>query len=776
MAAQETLLLSTVRRPEFKVMPESQPLDLPYDLNMGMDADGWKLEVTPKNPQVPLHVEFRHDLNGNLIEGVVIGKNRVEIKYGYEPETEAFIPQSLTITDANQRLYPDIPLLGLNPDAETKVAEGNVAIFVTHADSQFSPRDQKDAQWVIHFDHDGVGLTIPTQIDAKRAVSKLNVQQLPIDFQLFALSNDGFINEEIGFTPVGVPYAIGNLVDQSSNNEKPFIALVGQRLGHTKVILSLLYEAWKNNGWDVRQVRAYLPPTKSAMTQVEHFKTKYEMDPNLVKGFRYCDEPGYSDGSLPLEPTEPMSTKTMLAFLALNAHLTRDVLQNAQSGIVLYSDTKQDVWYYNALAAMLGIPIKVITKTYSHFENSNRFPSVGNGSELHKIMARAMAASADGRNLFHSLGIDRQVPDFLSFMFWKTQAAAKLHPSNQSLALYSTSGANAIVPTSMGKAEIVPIPLAFPSKYNKVTEPSDESYSTRAGRRKKLINKITDPTVNPPNIPQKLYDRLANDMEFPVILFQFGTSDNLYVDELITTVLETAQQDVMQNKLFLFTGFRQREEYLKKIKALTGLDEAELPPNIVIFGMRRDAENLHRIGDMTITTSSMGNMYDAVSTGTPMLCLAPDIITADNSAKLSRLLSEATTDTDRQKLVDRLAVMMETAPERALNLMMVASAYAEKGIDPNDAVFDISTLSKEQAVQELTHDILQTLSQKQMMAEAIKSIPILQAEQLFDILLIIRNGGTSHDIKEYISSIMPNFHPNIVGPVPAEPVSINLAQ
>ena len=132
--------------------------------------------------------------------------------------------------------------------------------------------------------------------------------------------------------------------------------------------------------------------------------------------------------------------------------------------------------------------------------------------------------------------------------------------------------------------------------------------------------------------------------------------------------------------------------YLKKIKALTGLDEAELPPNIVIFGMRRDAENLHRIGDMTITTSSMGNMYDAVSTGTPMLCLAPDIITADNSAKLSRLLSEATTDTDRQKLVDRLAVMMETAPERALNLMMVASAYAEKGIDPNDAVFDISTL------------------------------------------------------------------------------------
>lgn len=750
----------------------------PYEVRTQRIDEGWRQEIN--FGQVPIRVEFQeHSKQGELREIINISGRKVTISYLRDGQGEYYHLQEVFLEEGRTLNFDT-----LDPLVETTFSldeDRSVSLFSTHPDmnpdlmfggsasfeGNFALDTPQDRPWIIHFDHEQIGFSLPRVLSVHQANYHAENNQEVLDSQIFVVPNNDYISaEEAGFKASAVPIIMSSHFSESQEanpRDIPHVMIAVQRFGHAKIGAGILHLATQD-GFTSDDIVGFFVPTLDAIKRTGQY-LEDGMPSDMVQGWCYTPEKGYGGERLPLDPTDSQASKTMLAFLSLNRPMVDRIVYNASRGVVIYSDAKQDAVILNMLGKMTGINTKVITKTYRIFDNPRRFAPEGDGSEYHRIMQRALAARADASYLIQGLGFPPETPDGLEFMYEKVMAAF----GEGSFTLYTTDGGNADVPLRLGfrnvegeivgGTEIVPIPLAFNGAESRVS-------LSRGEARQRLALKLDN--INPVNLDRTLIDKLAKDPELPVVSLQLGSSDNLFVGEAMAIMIRAAQDPRLRDTLFLMTGYRGREEYLEKAMEVMGIQlENNLPPNVAIMGMRRDIDTIQTALDVVVTTASIGNMSDAVRNKTALLMLGPDTILKAESEKLQQL-NHGRTPT---QLRDTLAVGAETGWERAFDCTMIGHHYETVGIPPNIAMLDLTqNISSREAVEA----ILYALENKETMINALKNIPTVPVDYLYAILMQVRGGAGPDDIRRFVRKSLPDFEPRTIEPQEARPPTLSL--
>ena len=312
----------------------------------------------------------------------------------------------------------------------------------------------------------------------------------------------------------------------------------------------------------------------------------------------------------------------------------------------------------------------------------------------------------------------------------------------------------------MGGTEIVGIPLAF------FGEDAHAEDVTLEQARKHLVRIITEAGCE--NI-SALFKRLLenNPTALDVYSLQLGTSTNLYTEELIKLAVESAKSNALEDKLLLLTGYKKREDYLKELFRITGIHtEKELPHNVAVLGMRMDIDLVQKALDVVISACGMGNINDAIRGKTALLMLAPDVLLEGDVEKMAALKGIDSAE----KIRDDIAVMAETAPERALNLSMIARAYDSLGVVPNEIIYDVGQYPN---AEYLIPKILYALQHKDQMIKALSLVQTASSDVLFNIVCAIRDGATAESIRGGVSKEFPDFHFRVQGAVASKKITLN---
>lgn len=778
----------------------------------------WEYNIDFRDHAVPLSINLKETAGGNLTETIELGTKIVAIEY--TKSSDNWRASLLTIKDPEKKSL-QIELSSLDPKVETQYQTSDekhqLSLFVTHPDmdpkkmfggqakyeGRFAPRKKQDEQWVVSFDGEATGFTIPVSLKKEEVRSSAKQNQVPVKQQLFVLPNEGLIPDDVtGFHAASVPFVISNEI--SSIPPHPdghrHIIMTSQRSGHAKVVAGMQQEAAqkiKNHKMPDDSASAYYVPTADVLRLTGHIEKTYGVSPSSIHGWCYVPEKGYGGDRLPLDPTDPLSAKTMLAFLSLNSELTREILQHASQRPIIYTDTKQDMVFYNLLTESMRIPLTVVTKTYRHLDQFD-----GNlGGKMTDIIHRTARAIDDVPHILQKWDLPPTAPDGAEFMLQKFAAAF-----GRGISLYSTDARNARIPRKIGTTDVVAIPLVFTG----TKSDTEDLYERGSLARERLANQITrlqEMEHTAVNIPPETISRIKNSdaSETPIISLQLGSSFNLFTDEAIRLLIEVAKDERVQNSVIMLTGYREKELYLAELGRILGVEtedisynmlveaiqtamknrphpkalitlpdeiagalrrvEETLPPNVVVFGMRRDIKKLGKATDVLITTSTIGNLYDGAACGTALITLGPDTVTLNDAEKLQALA----TAHGKEQARDGVAIMAETAIERTGDVGMIIDAYLKAGLPADSAILPITNGS---TVEEAVETIFYALKHQEEMANALGSIHFETAEYLFTLLSILAKGGSSRSLREHIAKTKPDFA-ELVARATTDPMTID---